>query len=398
MRRAGYWVALAPVPGPTISLATLRRHVVAHQQFVPRLRLAGADEVAATIRRLSGVQLDSISVVERSHRIVLASRAGVYPPGTVSSLLGQGQVFEYWAHENCLLPMEDFPLFLWRMRGRGHWDSHRRALDDHPEVAEHVLEEIRARGPLGSRHFAGEGGGGMWNWKPAKRVLDSLWDRGDLAIAGRQGFQRLYDLSERVIPRALLDAPPLSEAKALRALVLRSVRARGALTESGIAEHYRVPGRTAAVRPHVEALVAEGALRRLAVDDGGPAVFIPGDLDPQESVAKGATLLSPFDNMLWDRPFAERVFGFRHVMEIYKPKPERVYGYYVLPLLRGDRIVGRADLKSDRKSGELRVLAFHREPGVRDSAALDSAFGRALARLSRVAGLERVRPLTRAGR
>ena len=159
--------------------------------------------------------------------------------------------------------MEDFPLFRWRMLGRGHWDSHERALDDHPEVVEHVLAEIRARGPLGSRHFEGEGGGGMWKWKPAKRVLDSLWDRGDLSIAGRQGFQRLYDLTERVIPRAVLDAPEPTEAQALRSLVLRAVRGRGALTESGIAEHYRVPGRTAAVRPHVEALVAEGLLRRL---------------------------------------------------------------------------------------------------------------------------------------
>ena len=188
----------------------------------------------------------------------------------MSRLLREGRVFEYWAHEACLLPVEDFQLFRWRMRGRGHWDSHERALVDHPEVAEHVLSEIRERGPLGSRHFEGPSGGGMWNWKPAKRVLDSLWDRGDLSIAGRQSFQRLYDLTERVIPRAVLEAPEPSEAEAMRALVLRAVRARGALTESGIAEHYRLPGRTATVRPHVEALVGEGALRRLEVDDGGP--------------------------------------------------------------------------------------------------------------------------------
>jgi uncharacterized protein len=386
------------VPGPTISLAALRRHVVAQQAFVNRFRLTGADDVEAAIRRLSAVQLDSISTVERSHRIVLASRAGIYPPGTVSRLLGAGKVFEYWAHENCLLPIEDYPLFLWRIRGQGHWGSHRRALGDHPEVVEHVLDDIRARGPLGSRHFAGEGGTGMWNWKPAKRVLDSLWDRGDLAIAGRQGFQRLYDLSERVIPAALLEAPALSDTEALCRLVLRAVRARGALTESGIAEHYRLPGRTAAVRPHVEALVADGVLRRLAVDDGGPPVLVPADLELREQVARGATLLSPFDNLLWDRAFAERLFGFRHVMEIYKPAPERIYGYYVLPLLKGDRIVGRADLKSDRKASELRVLAFHPEPGVRDTAALETAFGRALRRLARAAGLERIRLLERAAR
>jgi uncharacterized protein YcaQ len=304
--------------------------------------------------------------------------------------LGKGRVFEYWAHEASLLPVEDFPLFRWRMDGRGHWGSHDRALEEHPEVVEHVLEEIRARGPLGSRHFEGEGGGGMWEWKPAKRVLDSLWDSGDLSIAGRQGFQRLYDLTERVIPRGVLEAPVPSHAEALRALVLRSVRARGALTESGIAEHYRLPGRTAAVRSHVAALVAEGALRRLTVGDGGPGVLVAGDQPLGETVSPGATLLSPFDNLLWDRPFAERLFGFRHVMEMYKPSPRRVYGYYVMPLLRGDRIVGRADLKSDRRVGVLRMLAFHREQRVRPSAALEEGLLRALGRLARAAGLERV--------
>jgi uncharacterized protein YcaQ len=374
----------------SITLAALRRHVVAHQGFATRLRRGGADEVEAAIRRLSCVQLDSISTVERSHRIVLTSRVGNYPRGTVSALLGRGRIFEYWAHEACLLPVEDFPLLRWRMRGRGHWDSHDRALREHPEVAELVLAEIRARGPLGSRDFEGEGGGGMWNWKPAKRVLDSLWDRGDLSIAGRQGFQRLYDLTERVIPQAVLDAPVPSDGDALRGLVLRAVRGRGALTESGIAEHYRVPGRRAAVRPYVDALVAEGELQRLAVDDGGPPVLVPAGVPLGESISPGATLLSPFDNLLWDRPFAERLFGFRHVMEIYKPPSQRVYGYYVLPLLRGDRIVGRADLKSDRKTGELRMLAFHREPGVRDTKALREALRGSLERLARAAGLERV--------
>jgi uncharacterized protein len=374
----------------SISLAALRRHVVAHQGFAPRLRNAGADEVETAIRRLSCVQLDSISTVERSHRIVLASRVGIYPRGTVSGLLTRGRIFEYWAHEASLLPVEDFPLFRWRMRGRGHWGSHDRALRDHPEVAEHVLAEIQARGPLGSRDFEGEGGGGMWNWKPAKRVLDSLWDRGDLSIAGRQGFQRLYDLTERVIPRAVLDAPVPTDGDALRGLVLRAVRGRGALTESGIAEHYRVPGRRAAVRPYVDALVAEGQLLRLTVDDGGPAVLVPAGIPLGESLSPGATLLSPFDNLLWDRPFAERLFGFRHVMEIYKPPSQRVYGYYVLPLLRGDRIVGRADLKADRKGGELRLLTFHREPGIRDTKALRDALMRSLGRLARAAGLERV--------
>jgi uncharacterized protein YcaQ len=378
------------VTDPVISVAALRRHIVAHQGFAARSRRATAGEVEDTIRRLSCVQLDSISTVERSHRITIASRVGAYPVEAVSKLLGQGRIFEYWAHEACLIPIEDFPLFRWRMNGRGHWVTHEEALGEHPEVAEHVIEEITARGPLGSRHFDGESLGGMWNWKPAKQVLDALWDNGTLSIAGRQGFQRLYDLTDRVIPRAVLDAPEPTENEMLRGLVLRAVRARGALTESGIAEHYRMPGRIATVRPHVEALVAEGELRRLRVEDGGPPVLVPGDLPLEETVSPGATLLSPFDNLLWDRPFAERVFGFKHIMEIYKPAPQRVYGYYVLPLLRGDRFVGRVDLKTDRQAGVLRVVALHLEPRVRASGAFEASFEKALAKLARITGVERV--------
>jgi uncharacterized protein len=137
--------------------------------------------------------------------------------------------------------------------------------------------------------------------------------------------------------------------------------------------------------------VAKGALRRLRVDDGGPAVLVPGGEPLLESVSAGATLLSPFDNLLWDRPFARRILGFDHLIEVYKPAPQRQYGYYVLPFLRGDRIVGRADLKSERKEGRLVVRAFHRESGVRASDALDDALDAALDRLARSIGLEEVR-------
>jgi hypothetical protein len=371
----------------TVSLSALRRHVVAGQGFASRARRARAGQVEAAIRRLSCVQLDSISTVERSHRIVLGSRIGVHDAAAVWDLVASGRVIEYWAHEACLIPAEDHRLFRWRMRSGGHWGGHARALRDHPELVEQVLEEIRVRGPLASRDFEGGGGGGMWNWKPAKSVLDALWDRGDLAIAGRNGFQRRYDLAERVIPREHLDAPEPPEDELLRELAMRAVRARGALTEGGIVEHYRLPGGVKRIAPRVAELEAEGGLRRLTVDDGGPPVLVPADADLLTGPLPGGVLLSPFDNLLWDRPFAERLFGFRHVMEIYKPAPQRVYGYYVLPLLRGDRLVGRADLKSDRATGVLRVIAFHREPGVRDSAALRASLEGALARLAAVCGL-----------
>jgi uncharacterized protein YcaQ len=223
-------------------------------------------------------------------------------------------------------------------------------------------------------------------------VLESLWNAGEIVIAGRvSGFQRLYDLTERVIPKEVLDAPVPDASTRDRELTLRAIRARGALTEAGIAEHWRFRGGAARIRPHVDALVAEGLVERLRTDDGGPDVLVPAgtDLDPPRPST--AVLLSPFDNLLWDRPFARRVLGFDHLIEVYKPEGQRQFGYYVLPLLWRDRIVGRADLKSDRGNGTLVVKAFHVESGVRRSAALDDAFERALDRLRRTIGLEEVR-------
>ena len=227
----------------------------------------------------------------------------------------------------------------------------------------------------------------MWGWKPEKRALEQLFAAGELAIAGRQGFQRLYDLPERVIPRRHLEAPTPSASEFHRGYALRAVQARGALTEAGIAEHCRFKGGAKEIRPHVDALVAEGLVRRVEVDDGGPPVVVPAGAE-LDGAPRGAVLLCPFDNLMWDRPFLRRLFGFDHLIEVYKREPERVYGYYVLPLLVGDRLVGRADLKSDRASGVLRIKRFTPEPGVRRR--LDDPLERAATRLARSLGLESV--------
>src|SRR5262245_1760952 len=375
-----------------ISLTALRRIAIGAQGYAARSRSGTRREVEEAISRLSCVQLDSITAVERSHRITLGSRVGDYPRETISRLLGQGRIFEYWAHEACLIPVEEWPLFRSWMTYRHPWRGD--VVADNPELSEEVRAAIRERGPLTSREFEGKGGGGMWNWKPAKMVLESLWNAGEVVIAGRvSGFQRLYDLAERVIPREVLDAPVPEAATRDRELTLRAVRARGALTEAGIVEHWRLKGGTARIRPHVDALVADGLVERVRVEDGeADVVVVAGtDFDPPRPAT--ATLLSPFDNLVWDRPFARRALGFDHLIEVYKPAPQRQFGYYVLPFLWRDRIVGRADLKSERSEGALVVKAFHREPGVRSSAALDDAFERALDRLRRTIGLERVRRL-----
>ena len=374
----------------TVSLTALRRIAIDAQGYTARSRTGTRREVEETIRALSCVQLDSITAVERSHRITLGSRVGAYPRETVSRLLGQGRIFEYWAHEACLIPVEEWPLFRAPMRAHHPWRGD--VIGKHPELADEVRTAVRERGPIASRDFEGDGGGGMWNWKPAKVMLEALWHAGEIVIAGRvSGFQRSYDLAERVIPRDVLDAPEPDEATRLRELTLRAVRARGALTERGVTEHWRLRGGAARIRPHADALVADGILERLRVDDGGAEVLVvaEADLDPPRPTV--AALLSPFDNLLWDRPFAQRVLGFDHLIEVYKPDPQRQFGYYVLPFLWRDLIVGRADLKSERGEGTLVVKALHLKHGVRRSAALDDAFDRALDRLRRTIGLENVR-------
>ena len=372
----------------TVSLAEIRRRVVEAQGYASRGRTGTPAEVLATVRRLACVQLDSISTVERSHRIALGSRIGAYPEPAIAKLMRDGKIFEYWAHEACLLPVEDFRMHRWRMAK--HAESHPwrgNVFEQEPELTAQVLREISERGPLGSRHFEGSGPGGMWNWKPAKIVLEALHSAGRLVIAGRENFQRLYDLPERVLPAAALAGEPPTEDEYARWATQRAVEARGVLTDAAVAEMFRLRGGAARIRPHADALVDQGVLRRLDVVDGKTPVLVPAKAEPGGPLP-AAVLLSPFDNLVWDRAYLERVFGFRHVIEVYKREHERVYGYYVLPLLRRDRLVGRADLKHDRGEGVLRVKAFHREPGVR--ADLAPALESALARLARVLGAEHV--------
>jgi uncharacterized protein YcaQ len=373
--------------GTTISLAELRARTVRAQGYASRPRTGTAQEVLAAIRRLACVQLDSISTVERSHRIALGARVGAYPEAAVAKLMRDGKIFEYWAHEACLIPIEDFALHRWRMNeyASSHpWRGD--VLEREPELTRHVLDEIAERGPLPSRHFEGKGSGGMWNWKPAKIVLEALHSAGRLVIAGRENFQRLYDLPERVVPAALLAGEPPSRDDFVRWATLRGVEARGALTEKAVAEMWRLRGGVAGIRPFADHWIERGKLHRVEVADGGPPVLVPAE-EPDGPLPP-AVLLSPFDNLLWDRDYLARVFGFRHVIEVYKRDHERVYGYYVLPLLRRDRIVGRVDLKHERAARRLVVKAFHPEPGVRGN--LRDCLDAALARLARVIGVEAI--------
>jgi uncharacterized protein YcaQ len=361
-----------PSASATATLAQIRRTIVHAQGYASRFRRAGEAEVEGAIRRLGAVQLDSISTVDRAHRLTLGTRIGHFDPEHVPALLRAGRVFEYWAHEASLLPIELWPHFRAAMDGDGHWGLHDRALRDHSDLVEPILARIREEGALPSRVFENGGlvvGGGMWNLKPAKLVLEALWDRGRLVVAGRQAFQRVYDLPERVIPPHVLELPVPTDEETLRTFALLAVRARGALTEAAIREHWRLKGGKARLHHHLLALVDEGALREVHVDDGGAPFYVAADTelggDPAPPV-----LVSPFDNLVWDRPLLERA-----------------YGYYVLPLLAGDRFLGRADLKADRAEGVLHVKRFTPEPRVRGN--VTAKLERAAHRLARTIGLER---------
>src|SRR4051812_31061358 len=276
----------------TVGLAELRRFVAARQGYTPRHRRATATEVAAEIARLGAVQLDSISTVDRAHRITLSTRVGGFDERAVSRLLGEGRIFEYWAHEACLLPIEDYPLFKRRMLELAdhHWWGRERT-EEGRAVEREVLARLTAEGPLPARAFEGRSGP-MWGWKPAKRALEHLFAAGEVAIAGRQGFQRLYDLPERVIPRRLLDAPTPTSEEFHCGFALRAVLGRGALTEAGIAEHCRFRGGAGEVAPRVASLVRDGLVRRVAVDEGGPPVVVPADAE-LEGAPTATVLLSP---------------------------------------------------------------------------------------------------------
>jgi uncharacterized protein YcaQ len=371
----------------TASVAAIRRLIIGRQGYASRFRRASENDVEATIRRLTAVQLDSISTVDRAHRLTISARTGAFDEAIVPRLLGAGQVFEYWAHEASLLPIELWPFFRRMMDGGGHWGTHDRALREHADLVEPVLDRIRAEGPLGSRDFDGAGKGGMWNWKPAKMVLDALWDNGVLVISGRRSFQRSYDLAERVIPKQWLDAPVPGESETLQRFALLAVEARGALTEPAIREHWRLKGGRARLQPELDGLVADGRLTEVEVDAGGPRFYtIPGtELD---GAPAPPVLVCPFDNLVWDRPLLERLFDFKHVLEVYKREHERVYGYYVLPLLSGDKFLGRADLKADRAEGVLRIRRF--TPELRARGNVEEKLERAATRLARILGLERV--------
>jgi uncharacterized protein YcaQ len=337
----------------------------------PRAAAQKADVLRA-IRLMGALQIDTIHVVARSPYLVLWSRLGDYEPRWLDELLAEGEIFEYWSHEACFLPAEDYPLYRRRMLHAGGmgWKYSQEWINEHRKEVERVLAYVREHGPTRSSDFARTDGkkGGWWEWKPEKRALEMLFTAGELMIARRHNFQRVYDLRERVLP-SRDDSPLPADGEVSRALALRAVRSLGVAKARRVADYFRTDKRGTAAA--VRGLADEGRLLRVRVADWDEEGFVhPENRKLLERATSDllrpglTTLLSPFDPLVWDRARARETFGFDYRLECYTPAPRRRYGYFTLPVLHRDRVVGRLDPKARRKEGVFEVKSLHLEPGV----------------------------------
>jgi uncharacterized protein YcaQ len=349
-----------------LSAAQARRVAVAATGLAgPRPERPDLRRLKVMVRRLNLVQIDSVNVLARAHYLPGWSRLGAYDPADLDRLAYRRRdLFEYWAHEASLLPVELEPLLRWRKtaarRHEGMWGGVTAVAKARPDLVDAVLARIADEGALAASDFGDRALGSWWGWSDTKRALEYLFWSGQLAVAERRrSFERVYDLPERVLPAAILDLPTPQEGAARRQLLLLAARALGVATAPDLADYFRQTMPVA--RPLIAELVEDGALREVAVEAwDAPGYVLPDLVVPRR--VDGRALLAPFDPLVWARPRASRIFGFDYRIEIYVPEPQRRYGYYVLPFLLGDRLVARVDLKTDRQRDVLLVRAVHAEP------------------------------------
>ena len=377
-----------------LSAAEARRLALRAQGFTD-CRPAGRADVRhlrRVVDRVGLLQIDSVNVLVRSHYLPMFSRLGPYPRDLLDRMASErAELFEYWAHEQSLLPVAAHPLVRWRMdwAAQGHtWGGLARFARENPAYIEAVHAEIAERGPLPASALRDPGtrSGPWWGWGEGKRALEWLHWTGRLAALRRPTFERLYDLPERVLPPDVLDRPAVPEGDARKALLVLAARSLGVATAADLADYHRQ--RLTAVRPLLAELVEDGSLLEATVEGwNAPAYLHPGARVPRR--AEAAALVSPFDSLVWDRRRTERLFAFHLRLEIYTPAHRRRFGYYVLPFLLGDRLVGRVDLKADRRAGALLVHGAYAEDGVA-AAAVVGPLAAELWSMAAWLGLERV--------
>ena len=358
----------------------VKRLSVCKQGLHQRPAASDQADLKRVIQRIGLLQMDSISVVARSHYLVMLARAGLYEPAELDNLLDSGFLFETWAHAMCQLPSEHYPWYHayigQKQLKESNWQIERLDIDMEP-VIEQVLETIRQRGPLSSKDFESErrGDGGWWNWKPTKVALEYLFDRGQLMVSHRVKFQRYYDLPQRVLARHRFTLDKSID-DFRRWTIKRGLRHIGIGTANHVADYYRQPKRGAAVI--LADMARQGEALPVAVPGWKDAAFLHReDLALLEAIQAGeqepqmTLFLSPFDNLFWDRDRDETLWDFFYRIEVYTPKAKRVYGYYVMPILHGCELIGRIDPKVDRKKKRLIFHNLHLERGVKLNGALN---------------------------
>ena len=365
----------------TVSADVARRIALGAQGFADSR--PGGDvsrrHLKRVLERVRLIQLDSVNVAVRAHYMPLFSRLGPYPTDLVDDAAWTHQarrprlLVEYWAHEASLLPVEDWPLFRWRMREyeARYAARYSELLKNAPGLFDDVLAAVKELGPIGAGPLedvlgtgekrAKKAPGGWWNRSAVKHACEWLFATGELTTGTRRGFQRLYDLPERVLPPEVLSAPPVSDEEAARQLMLRAASAHGIGTEPDLRDYYRLkPDRS---KDALAALVADGLVEEVDVRGWTHPAYRHVDARTPRQVT-GRALLAPFDPLIWRRERTERIFDFHYRIEIYVPEPKRVFGYYVFPFLLDGELVGRVDLKTDRAAGVLRAKGLYAEPGV----------------------------------
>ena len=353
----------------SLSLPQARRIALAAQGFSypDRAKPITWAHMDQALRRIHLLQIDSVNVLVRSHYLPLFSRLGNYPQATLDARTftpKKRAFFECWAHEASLLPLAMHPLARWRMdrarAGNGTYSSMDRFGREERAFLKKALDFVSRNGPTAAGELpdGGKAEGGWWGWSRGKMAMEVLFDQGLVTTSTRQGFERLYDLPERVIPSGILNLPTPSEPEAMRTLLDLSGRALGVATEFDLRDYFRLP--VAETKVALAGLVEQGTLIPVSVEGWKPQAYLHAEAKLPRK-AGGTALLSPFDPVVWERARAERLFDFHYRIEIYTPAPKRKFGYYVLPFLHHDRIVGRVCLKADRQAGVLRAYAAHFE-------------------------------------
>ena len=351
-----------------ISIEAGRRLMLAVQGLLSTpAQPASKTDVLEVIRRMGVLQIDTISVVARSPYLALFSRLGGYPPAWLDELLAEGALFEYWSHAACFIPIEDYGIYRRAMldgdygRWLAPWLAKRNI------QTEAVMERIRQEGPLRSTDFKGDGraNSGWWNWTDEKLALEHLFNTGELMIARRENFQRVYDLRERVLP-GWDDARALGREEVRRQLALQAVKCLGLARAEWVADYFRL--KKTGIPALLEEAAAEGLLITTPVEGWKtPAYVHPHNAGLLEEArqnrleATHVTLLSPFDPLVWDRGRARQLFGFDYTIEAYTPQDRRQYGYFCLPILWRGQLIGRVDAKAHRKDGVFEVRSLHFE-------------------------------------